>query len=228
MHWHSLASSSCVGPLSQTQHGPSAEVDGFFIWKMVILWGHYACKLQPLCRELCGLQLKLQWTCHHPLVCMCISWSPIISHSHRQNCHELAKPLACQEAVNCALSSSSGYLLARKIKASETSKTPIVEVTKKTFDCDTLHVHCQFWNSPWKGWLLGQVSFKVGLFSLRVCKKSVSVQTALERWRLELERERMFSRRPQRDTDSEHKNTAKVHQVNHVSWHKFLFGIKCD
>ena len=54
----------------------------------------------------------------------------MIIHSHRQNCHELAKPLACQEAVNCALSSSSGYLLARKIKA-ETSKTLRVEVTKR-------------------------------------------------------------------------------------------------
>ena len=55
VHWHSLASSSCVGPLSQTQYGLSPEIDGFFIWQMEILWGHYTCKLQPLCRELCVL-----------------------------------------------------------------------------------------------------------------------------------------------------------------------------
>ena len=69
VHWHSLASSSCVGPLSQAQHGLSPEIDGFFIWQMEILWGHYACKLQPLCRELCVFwDLKLQWTYHHTLV----------------------------------------------------------------------------------------------------------------------------------------------------------------
>lgn len=65
VHWHSLASSSCVGPLSQTQHGLSPEIDGFFIWKMEILWGHYACKLQPLCRELCVFwDLKLHRVSH--------------------------------------------------------------------------------------------------------------------------------------------------------------------
>jgi len=46
----------------------------------------------------------------------------------------------------------------------------------------------------------------------------------LECWRLELERVRILSRRPQRDTDSEYENTAKVPQVSRVSWDKMFLN----
>ena len=147
--WHSLASSSCVGPLSQTQHGLSPEIDGVFIWKMEILWGHYACKLQPLCRELCVFwDLKLQWTCHHPLV---YTGYLMITHEPSWG-RELCLVLVFRISVG---SQNQGFGFGHV----EDSKSWML---------------CQFWNLRWKGWLLGQVSLQPGLFSLRVCKKKCS------------------------------------------------------
>lgn len=181
MHWHSLAWSSCVGPLSQTQHGLSPEADGFFIRQMEILWGHYACKLQPLCRELCVYwHLKLQWTCHHSLVDIVHDRTSFLIAIGRI---AMNLPSACREAVNCALSSSSGYLLARKIKASDMSKTPRVECIVNSEIC------------PGKADYLDKWVFNPDCFPCECARKSaavVQIQTVLECWRLELEWVRMF------------------------------------
>lgn len=127
------------------------------------------------------------------------------------NCNEVTIILSRAEAVNCALSSSSGYLLARKIKASDMSKTPRVECIVNSEIC------------PGKADYLDKWVFNPDCFPCECARKSVAVvqiQTVLECWRLELEWVRMFSRRPQRNTDSEYKDTAKVHHVNYDKFFK--------
>lgn len=118
-------------------------------------------------------------------------------YSGTWNCNEVTIILWCTqgiswshmsraEAVNCALSSSSGYLLARKIKASDMSKTPRVECIVNSEIC------------PGKADYLDKWVFNPDCFPCECARKSVAVvqvQTVLECWRLELEWVRMFSKK---------------------------------
>ena len=191
VHWHSLASSSCVGPLSQTQYGLSPEIDGFCIWQMEILWGHYTCKLQPLCRELCVFwDLKLQWSYHHPLV-----YTRYLMIIHEPSWgRELCFVLVFRISVG-SQNQGSGHV--------EDSK---------------IWMHCQFWNLPWKGWLLGQVSLQPGLFSLRVCKKKCSCSDSDCSWVLK-SRAWLIANVFNKASEV----CVKINQLNHVSWQMFLF-----